>query len=398
MLAYRDLEDVDKAFQWLGDSLVTHVDDEGLDALTGLAEEVGDPRRAETVLGRALEEVFDGPLVRKLLARRASLRRDRLDDKVGAAGDLKRLHDLSPSDTDVMEQLSALYTELQDWRGMVQLYEDQILRGKDAGSRAELARKVARLWEEKLDDPREAADAWRRVLRMKSGDPEATEGLERAKANMLKKKSEPEPEPEPPPKPEPPPAEAVLATAEDAAPAPEPGAEAVDAAGGDEDEDQPTIPPDASAQGGAVDEANAALDELIAHDKPERPDLGFPAQDEVTLSAEMEEMDSSGSEPGPPPGSAPPPPPARSAPPPPPSRSAHPPPRSAPPPPPSSRSAHPPPPPPPPPVATAAAAGAAAFDTTDTTDVTGPAVGEDAESVAVDEEELIVDEDELLED
>src|SRR5687767_16038277 len=75
---------------------------------------------------------------------------------------------------------------------MVQLYEDQILRGKDPAARAELARKVARLWEAKLDDPREAADAWRRVLRMKQGDPEATEGLERAKSGMLKRpKDEP---------------------------------------------------------------------------------------------------------------------------------------------------------------------------------------------------------------
>jgi hypothetical protein len=86
-----------------------------------------------------------------------------------------------------MDELSALLTELGDYRGMVQLYEDQILRGKDMTARAELARKVARMWEEQLTDPREAADAWRRVLRMKQNDPEATAGLERAKSNMLKK-------------------------------------------------------------------------------------------------------------------------------------------------------------------------------------------------------------------
>ncbi|HEY6081441.1 MAG TPA: hypothetical protein VIW29_21650 [Polyangiaceae bacterium] len=189
-LVYRELKDVDKAFAWLGDAIVTHVDDERLDALEALASDVGDARRAEAVLTRALDEVFDGPLVRKLLARRATLRRDKLTDKVGAAGDLKRLHDLSPSDTAVMEQLSGLYTELADYRGMVQLFEDQILRGKDPGSRAELARKVARLWEERFDDPREAADAWRRVLRMKAGDAEGTEGLERAKQAMLKRPKE----------------------------------------------------------------------------------------------------------------------------------------------------------------------------------------------------------------
>ena len=86
-----------------------------------------------------------------------------------------------------MEELSALLTELGDFRGMVQVLEDQILRGKDPAARAETARKVAVLWEEQLGDAREAADAWRRVLRMKPGDTGAQAGLERAKTNMLKK-------------------------------------------------------------------------------------------------------------------------------------------------------------------------------------------------------------------
>ncbi len=186
-MAHRDLNDLEQAFTWLGDALIAHVDPLTLDALEGLSREVGDPRRAEATLSRALGEVFDGPLVRQLLARRAKLRREQLDDKAGAGADLKKLHDLSPNDQAVMDELSALLTELGDFRGMVQLYEDQILRGKDMNARAELARKVARMWEEQLADPREAADAWRRVLRMKQADTEATAGLERAKSNMLKK-------------------------------------------------------------------------------------------------------------------------------------------------------------------------------------------------------------------
>jgi hypothetical protein len=197
-LAFEDLGDREQAFVWIGDAIIAHVEDERLEQLETFAQEVGDPKRAEHVLSRALEEVFDGPLVRKLLARRAAIRREQLSDPHGAAADLRRLHDLSPSDADIVEQLLGLFTELSDWKGMVQLYEDQILRGKDPAARAELARKVARLWEERLDDPREAADAWRRVLRMKQGDPEATEGLERAKAGMLKRpKDEPSGEGEP---------------------------------------------------------------------------------------------------------------------------------------------------------------------------------------------------------
>ncbi len=250
MLAFRDLEDTERAFGWLREALVTHVDDSGLDALEQLADEVGAPARASEVLGKALEEVFDGPLVRKLLARRASIRRDKLEDRRGAAEDLKRLHDLSPGDAEVMDQLSALYVELEDYRGMVQLYEDQILRGRDAGLRVDLARKVARLWEEQLRDPREAADAWRRVLRMKSGDPEATEGLERAKQNML---SAPKDEPSRAPAP----AQKAPTEAKAATPAPPrsappppssrsaapPPAAAVDDVDGDEAQEHPTIPP-----------------------------------------------------------------------------------------------------------------------------------------------------------
>src|SRR5262245_10379978 len=65
--------------------------------------------------------------------------------------------------------------------------------------RAELARKVATIWEEDLGDAREAADAWRRVLRMKAGDPDATAGLERAKSGKLNRRLPPPPIPEAPP-------------------------------------------------------------------------------------------------------------------------------------------------------------------------------------------------------
>jgi tetratricopeptide (TPR) repeat protein len=190
LIAYTDLNDSQQAISLLGDALVAHVDPTTLDALEELTNDLGDLRQAEATLTRALAEVFEGPLVRQLLARRAKLRRLEFNDKAGAAADLKKLYELSPSDHEVLDELSVLLTELNDHRAMVQIYEDQILRGKDAGARIELARKVAQLWERELDDPREAADAWRRVLRMKQADPEATAGLERAKANMLRRASE----------------------------------------------------------------------------------------------------------------------------------------------------------------------------------------------------------------
>ena len=187
MITHRDLHDIEQAFTWLGDALVAHVDGLTLDMLESLGIDGGDPRRAEAALSHALGEVFDGPLVKQLLGRRAKIRRDQLVEPVNAAADLKKLHDLSPQDQSVMDELAGLLMELNDYKSLVQLYEDQILRGKDMNARAELARKVARIWEEQLADGREAADAWRRVLRMKAGDTEATQGLDRAKSAQLKK-------------------------------------------------------------------------------------------------------------------------------------------------------------------------------------------------------------------
>jgi hypothetical protein len=202
-----ELGDLELAFDLLGKALVAHVDAVALDALEEAAGE--DAKRAEAVLSRVLEEVFDGPIVRQVLARRALLRQEKLADFDGALADLRRLHELAPADQGITERYGALLREANDFRGLVQLLEDQILRSKDQAVRADLARQIAHIWEEKLGEPREAADAWRRVLRLKAGDPEATEGLDRAKRNKLKFDPAAVPAPRavsvPPPKPSTPP-------------------------------------------------------------------------------------------------------------------------------------------------------------------------------------------------
>lgn len=205
--AKEELGDLELAFDLLGKALVAHVDAVALDALEAAAGE--DAKRAEAVLSRVLEEVFDGPIVRQVLGRRATLRQEKLADFDGALADLRRLHELAPADQGITERYGALLREANDFRGLVQLLEDQILRSKDQAVRADLARQIAHIWEQKLGEPREAADAWRRVLRLKAGDAEATEGLDRAKRNKLKFDPAAVPPPRavtvPPPKPSTPP-------------------------------------------------------------------------------------------------------------------------------------------------------------------------------------------------
>ena len=83
-IAHQDLNDNEQAFTWLGDALIAHVDALSLDMLESLGIQTGDPRRAEAALTHSLSEVFDGPLVRQLLARRAKIRREHLGERVNA--------------------------------------------------------------------------------------------------------------------------------------------------------------------------------------------------------------------------------------------------------------------------------------------------------------------------
>lgn len=175
-----EIGDEEASYELFARALIAHVNPETLDAI----EQAADADRATAIFTRALEDVFDGPLVRQIISRRAGIR-EKLGDVDGALRDLKKLHELAPADQQITDRYRALLTEANDYRGLIQLNEDQILRSKDQGVRADLARNIARLWEERLGDSRETADAWRRVLRLKPQDPEATAGLDRAKRNKL---------------------------------------------------------------------------------------------------------------------------------------------------------------------------------------------------------------------
>ena len=185
-LAFGELRDGPRALNFLRESLIARAGEETLDALLSIAGELNDLSAADAVIEATLGEVHDGPLVRMLLRRRYELRKNQLADAAGAASDLKRLYELSPGETEVAEQLEQYYQEAHDMRGLAQLYEDRILRSRDALLRVELSRKVAVLWQDELKNPRETADAWRRVLRLNPSDVEAKELLEKAKLEMRK--------------------------------------------------------------------------------------------------------------------------------------------------------------------------------------------------------------------
>ena len=141
------------------------------------------------MLSRALDEVSTG---RSCASSRACAPPSVaiVGRQAGAAQDLKKLHDLMPADVKVMEELRDL-TRTPGLRGMVQLDADQILRGKDPASRAELARKVrdsGRSWTTRAKRRILAA-----VLRMKSGDPSQRRAGARQVAEVQRRVEPPNP-------------------------------------------------------------------------------------------------------------------------------------------------------------------------------------------------------------
>src|SRR5690606_23510578 len=89
-LAFSELKDKERAFELFRGSLIAHAEEETLTELEDVANESGDLKSASEVIGHALEEVHDGPLVRMLLRHRHQLRKERLGDEAGAAEDLKK--------------------------------------------------------------------------------------------------------------------------------------------------------------------------------------------------------------------------------------------------------------------------------------------------------------------
>lgn len=192
-LAYGTLNNAERAWTLLGDSLSACPSEYNLATLRSFESKTADHQAAIGALSFALGGVFDATLSRTLLLERARIKREGLGDAKSAAEDLREAYDLSPADAGLWSALTVTLREAGDFRGLVSTYEDRLLRERDVAARQEYARLVARLWTEDLKDPREAADAWRRLLRLAPGDAEAQSGLELARNTVVGNPSIPPP-------------------------------------------------------------------------------------------------------------------------------------------------------------------------------------------------------------
>ncbi|MBP7125494.1 tetratricopeptide repeat protein [Myxococcota bacterium] len=175
------LEDLDGAVEAF--RAVLKLDDMFLPALEALAE-LHELRNEHRDLFRVLSTLADlstDARQRVVIQRRmAAIADQHLGDAAGALALWEEISRVDVEDPEPLQELQRLLAFREDWEGLLDACEREILLPVTSESRAvELLRKIARVAEERLDDSYRAQAAWRRIIERQPQDVEALLSLRR---------------------------------------------------------------------------------------------------------------------------------------------------------------------------------------------------------------------------
>ncbi|MCC6749654.1 MAG: tetratricopeptide repeat protein [Deltaproteobacteria bacterium] len=175
------LEDLDGAFVWYGKVFLDRPEDHSLrDQLIRLAGILDRWRELAEVFGRYLEQVehpTDHSRTITLLV--GMIFEERLQEWEPARDFYQRMWRHDRTDVEAFGQLERLLTRFDRWHELLELYREAADDALDPGLRRELILKVARVWEEALENLPEAIEAYRSVLEQDEQDPEPLAALDR---------------------------------------------------------------------------------------------------------------------------------------------------------------------------------------------------------------------------
>mgnify|MGYP000860176330 CR=1 FL=1 len=102
-----------------------------------------------------------------------------LDDKARALSYWQQILDIDPEDDEAFETCARLLTELEDWNELVNLLEGRVIREPEAGRKAGVLRRIADVYEKRLEDLNSAVSVYQRILDIDPGDALAYADLSR---------------------------------------------------------------------------------------------------------------------------------------------------------------------------------------------------------------------------
>ena len=150
-----------------------------LDQLEGLHVLLSDWEGHVDVLERKVARSLDDDHRRFLLHTVGESQRDMLNNPAASIHAFRRALEIDPTDLVALEALDGLLSQRGDHRGLAEVLQQRLDVEAEAGDRTETALRLGRLWEQSLDDPHHAIDAYRRALDESPAQPEAIRALER---------------------------------------------------------------------------------------------------------------------------------------------------------------------------------------------------------------------------
>jgi tetratricopeptide (TPR) repeat protein len=109
----------------------------------------------------------------------AGLWRDRAGDPDGARVAYEKILEVDPTEEEAFSELEKLHTGSARWEALVELYLARLNTREDTSEKTELLRKIARVFEERLEDKDQALDALVNALEMDFYDRDTARYLER---------------------------------------------------------------------------------------------------------------------------------------------------------------------------------------------------------------------------
>ena len=136
------------------------------------------------VYERLLDQSSSSPDRILFCNRLALLYETALDDKVKALSFWQQILDLDPEDDEAFETCARLLTDVEDWNELVNLLEGRIGRENDATRKIALLRRVAEVYEKRIEDLNSAVSVYQRILDLDATDAVAYAELARLFESM----------------------------------------------------------------------------------------------------------------------------------------------------------------------------------------------------------------------